>query len=456
MDLAIVNGTLLRPLGLAPGDVGIEGGRIASIGPPGQGPRGGRTTIDARHLLVLPGLVDPHVHMRDPGAPHKEDFASGTRAAAAGGITTVLCMPNVSPPVVDEAGFAASLAAAEEKALVDFGLQAGVGPGTVGAVAALWRRGVTSFELFLSDAPDDLRLEGSGELLEALRAIQACGGIAGVFTGDQSLVAHAAARLRAAGRTDWGAPVEARPPLAEALGMARVFLLAREAGVRLYIRQVSTREGLHALREAKAERPGEVFGEVTPHHLLLAPEALREHGAFAYMLPPLRAAEHLGALWEGLTSGTLDAIGSDHAPHAPAEKAAARDDPWKVPPGTPGLETTLPLLLDAASQGRIALPRLAEVCAEAPARIFGLYPRKGALALGSDADLVLVDPKRQTVVEGARLHTKARSSPFEGRRLRGAPVMTILRGRVIMEDGRIAEGAPAGQFVPGPGASPRS
>jgi len=452
MDLVITNGSVVRPFGVEPEDVGVEGGRIAYVGPPGRAP-GAARTIDARGLLVLPGLVDPHVHMREPGAEHKEDFASGTRAAAAGGVTTVLCMPNVTPPVLDEAGFEASLQAGLRQAVVDFGLQAAVGPGNLGALPALWRRGVTSFEIFMADAPDDLRLERSADLFEALRMIRHCGGIAGVFCGDQSLVTHALGRRRAAGRMDWGIPGDARPPLTEALGMARALLLAQDAGARIYLRQVSSREGVRALAAARAERPGHVFGEVTPHHLFLAVDELLERGPFAYMLPPLRPKEHPAALWEALADGTLDAVGSDHAPHAPAEKARARDDPWSAPPGTPGLETTLPLFLDAVYMKRLTLPRLVEVCAEAPARIFGLYPRKGALAVGSDADIVLADPNRADEVQRERLHTKAQSSPFEGWRLRGAPVMTIVRGHVVMEDGRIVDAPAPGMFIPGPGAS---
>ncbi len=451
MDLVITNGSVVRPSGITPEDLGVEGGRIAYVGPPGRAPAAA-WTIDARGLLVLPGLVDPHVHMREPGAAHKEDFASGTRAAAAGGVTTVLCMPNVTPPVLDEAGFEASLQAGQRQAVVDFGLQAAAGPGNLGALPALWRRGVTSFEIFMADAPDDLRLEGSAELFEAFRMIHHCGGIAGVFCGDQSLVTHGLARLRAAGRKDWGIPGDARPPLTEALGMARALLLAQDAGARIYVRQVSTRQGVRALAAARAERPGHVFGEVTPHHLFLTAEALLAGGPFAYMLPPLRGPEHPAALWEALAAGTLDAVGSDHAPHAPAEKARGRADPWSAPSGTPGLETTLPLFLDAAHKNRIALTKVVEVCAEAPARIFGLHPRKGALAVGSDADIVLADPDRETVVQGTRLHTKARSSPFEGWRLRGAPVTTIVRGHVVMEDGRIVDEPPAGTFIPGAGA----
>ncbi len=451
MDLVIANGSVVRPSGITREDVGVEGGRIVYLGPPGRAPVAAQT-IDVQGLLVLPGLVDPHVHMREPGATHKEDFTSGTRAAAAGGITTVLCMPNVTPPVLDEAGLEASLAAGERQAVVDFGIQAAVGSGSLGSIPALWGRGVTSFEIFMADAPDGLRLEGSAELYEAFRMVHHCGGIAGVFCGDQSLVTHALGRFRAAGRTDWGIPGDARPPLTEALGMARALLLAQDAGARTYLRQVSTREGVRALAAAKAERPGQVHGEVTPHHLFLTTEALAEGGSFAYMLPPLRGAEHPAALWEALAAGALDAVGSDHAPHAPAEKERGRDDPWSAPPGTPGLETTLPLFLDAAHKNRIALTKVVAVCAEAPARIFGLHPRKGTVAVGSDADLVLVDPERETVVERDRLHTKARSSPFEGRRLRGAPVMTIVRGHAVMEDGRIVDAPAAGQFVPGPGA----
>ncbi len=451
MDLLITNGEIVRPSGVTREDVGVEHERIAFLGPPGQAPAASRS-IDARGLLVLPGLVDPHVHMRDPGATHKEDFASGTRAAAAGGFTTVLCMPNVTPPVLDEAGFEASLEAGERMAVVDFGIQAAVGPSNLGLIPALWRRGISSFEIFMADAPEALRLEGSAELYEAFRMIHHCGGIAGVFPGDQSLVTHALCRFRAAGRTDWRIPCEARSPLTEALGISRAVLLAQAAGARIYLRQASTREGVRLLQTAKAERPGAVFGEVTPHHLFLTTEVLLKDGAFAYMLPPLRGPEHLDMLWEALLAGTLDAVGSDHAPHALSEKEHSRDDPWTAPPGTPGLETTLPLLLDAAHRKKISLWRLVEVCAEAPAHIFGIHPRKGALALGSDADIVLVDPNREVIVQGDHLHTKARSSPFEGWRLRGTPVMTIVRGHVVMEDGRIVDTPPAGEFIPGPGA----
>ncbi len=404
------------------------------------------TEVDARGRLLFPGFVDGHVHMRDPGQPHKEDFASGTRAAAAGGVTTVMCMPNTEPPVDAPAGLDAARAAGDAGAMVDFTLQAAITRDNATALEGLWRAGVTSFETLMSDAPDRDRLDDPAMLRAALAEIARLDAIVGIYTGSQARLEHAVAELRAAGRNDVRALAEARAPDAEAEGMAVAIEAARATGARVVFRQASTKAGLEVLRAAKRAPGGErLFVEATPHHLRLDAGAIDRLGRFAHMVPPLRAAEDRDAAVAALADGTIDVVGSDHAPHAEAEKTGA--EPWSVPGGTPGLDTIAAAVLDLAVQGEIPFSRVAETLAAAPARIFGIDRLKGDLRPGLDGDLVLVDIEAERCVTTEMIHSKAGRSVFEGTTLRGWPVLTVLRGEIVAENGRPIDRPPAGRFI---------
>jgi dihydroorotase len=454
LDLAVRGARVVAAGGTLPATVGIRDGRIALLADPAL-PVVAREVLDATGLTLLPGLVDAHVHMRAPGFEHKEGFGTGSMAAAAGGVTTVMVMPTTDPPTLTVRDFDHKVRLAAGRAHVDFALQAGVGGGGA-EVEALAARGVVSFELFLGDAAPALLLAEDAELREALRLLARVDRVAGVTPTVGAVIHAETARLRAAGRREPAAFARSRPPIAEALGVARVALLAEETGARVHFRQLSCRAAIDVLRAARVRYP-RLSAETTPHNLLLHEEELERQGPFAKVAPPLRTPADAASLWEALRDGSLDIVATDHAPHLPHEKEAGRNDIWKAPGGFPGLQTFLPLMLDEVARGRWTLGQLVRCCAETPARLFGLYPRKGAIALGADADLVAVDLGRTLRIENETQYSRARVTPFAGRVVTGCPVLTMVRGQVVMREGQIA-GPPRGTLVTpvGPAGGPRA
>ena len=445
--LCIFDARLITARGERRGGVVIgDDGRIEAL-LDGAARANAENEIDARGRLLFPGFVDGHVHMRDPGHPHKENFASGTRAAAVGGVTTVMCMPNTNPPVDALVGLDIARIAGVTGAAVDFTLQAAISRDNANALDGLWHAGVTSFETIMSDAPDRDRLDDPAMLRAAFAEVARLDAIVGIYTGSQARLEHDIAALRAAGRDDVRALAEARTPDAEAEGMAVAIEAARATGARVVFRQASTKAGFALLRAAKRAPGGDrLFVEATPHHLRLDAGAIDRLGRFAHMVPPLRAAEDRDAAIAALADGTIDVVGSDHAPHAEAEKTGA--PLWSTPGGTPGLDTIAAAVLDLAVRGEIQFSRVAEALAATPARIFGVDHRKGDLRPGLDGDLVLVDVEVERSVTADAILSKAGRSVFEGTTLRGWPVLTVLRGEIVAENGRPVERPPAGRFVP--------
>lgn len=424
-----------------------DDGRIEAL-LEGREPVSAETVINARQRLLFAGFVDAHVHMRDPGLTHKEDFSSGTRAAACGGVTTVMCMPNTNPPIADLAAFEGARAAGEGRAYVDFTLQGALGSGNLEELPSLWAAGITSFETSLSDGGEGvriLRLDDTYVLLAALKMISDLGATVGIYTGSQAITTALEAKLRSQGKNGPRDHAEARPPITEAIGIATLLEAMRMTSAKVVFRQVCTRRGFALVRQAKRELPDFRIGvEVTPHNLQLNVEGLDRVGTYGQIIPPLRSEDDRAAAIEALVDGTADFVGSDHAPHAAAEKECS--SAWAARNGSPGLDTVAAAILDLACRGTIPFPRVTEVLGEAPARIFGLNGRKGQLAPGADGDLVVVDPAIERTVTSEMIRSKTRRSVFEGTTLRGWPVITVLRGQVIAEDGKLTD-APSGRFV---------
>ena len=442
-SLCIHNAKLVTDT-VASGGVLVEDGRIAAC-LRGNERASADVVIDARGRLLFPGFVDAHVHMRDPGQPQKEDFGSGSIAAAAGGITTVMCMPNTKPPLDSLSGLDQTRKAGESRSFVDFALQAAVLPSNQQAMASLWDAGVVSFETMLADGPAGEAYVDAALLLDMLAQAAVLGARVGVYAGDQTVIEATLDRLRKGGRTDFPAFAESRPAISEALGLARLMEARHATGAGVTARQVSTARGFEIVAAAKAQAPAGLLIEVTPHHLHLDATTLAQLGPYAQMLPPLRSKADVAAAQAATASGVVDFVGSDHAPHALAEKAAA--DPWSCPSGTPGLDTLAAAVLDLAAGGIIAYARVAGLLAERPAQAFGLGDRKGRITVGLDADLVLVDPEATLRVTPEVIRSRAGRSPFEGMTLRGRPVLTVLRGEVIAEDGKIVVDRPRGRFL---------
>ena len=447
--LCIHNATIVAAPGTNPGGIIIRDVlKIARITAPEEEPVPADNVIDAGGYMLFPGFIDAHVHMRDPGAPQKEDFSSGTASAACGGVTTVMCMPNTNPPVTDLAGFETAVNTGKSNSYVDFCIQAGLNASNLGHVNELWEAGVTSFEAIMSDAAENDLLDLSG-YLEAAKKVEKTDGVLGVYTGSRELLEQAMKTLKrqGSGKHRFREFANTREPIGEALGIVSVTEICRFTRVKTVLRQTCTARGFEIARTARQDDPSLPLAvEVTPHHLHLTSRLLDSINGFAHMIPPLRTREDCQAAVSALADGTVDFVGSDHAPHEETLKAG--NDPWSVPGGVPGLDTIVPAVLDLAAKGSISYGDVVRVLCERPAEIFGLSDRKGFLKPGADGDVVLVDPEIERKVERRDIISKAGRSPFEGYPLRGKMVASFLRGDIISENAQLKSNIPTGQFVP--------
>jgi dihydroorotase len=385
-------------------------GRIDAVGEALDG----ETLVDATGKRLLPGMIDAHVHFRQPGFGHKETWATGSRSAAAGGVTTVVDQPNTDPPTVTGAAFDEKAEYARES-VVDWGINGGVTADW--DPDSLFDRPLFALgEVFLADSTGDMGIEA--ELFaEACERAAAKDTVVTVHAEDANLFATAAKD-----RDDADAWSAYRTPDAEEAAVERAVAVGAEAGATIHIAHTSTPEGVDAARA------GGATCEVTPHHLFLSRDDLDDLGTFGRMNPPLRSEERREAVFERLADGRIDVVATDHAPHTREEKDASI---WDAPSGVPGVETALPLLLNAAREGRLSYERVRDVTAAKPAEIFDL-PRKGRVEAGRDADLVLVDPDDVTEIRGPDLHSKCEWTPFEG--LDGVfPELTMVRGTVVWD-----------------------
>lgn len=443
-DLVVRNGRVVDAGGVRVRSLGVSDGHIAAAAEPGED-LAGRTEIDAGGKLVLPGFVDAHVHLREPGLTHKEDFASGTRAAAAGGVTTLMVMPTDDPWTASGAEFERKRELARNRSYVDFALQAAVGPGA-GAVEIeeLARLGAISFEIFLAGGRPEFLVEDDADLLRILLSIRAVDGVAGVTPGSPGIIAAATAEHRRVVPGTLRAFAASRPPISEAVGIAKVLALAAETGARIHLRQVSCAQSVDILKRFVDH--DRISSEVTPHNLVLTEEDAQRLGCLGTVIPPLRSKTDVQALQNAARAGVIDMVATDHAPHLIEEKEQGRTDIWKAPPGFPGLQTWCLMMLDLADRKVLAIEDLARLCAAEPARRFGLFPRKGSLTPGADADIIVVDPEAFTEIRNEDQYSKAGFTPFAGRRVRGRIDCVLLRGRIVARGGRTI-GDPGGRFL---------
>jgi dihydroorotase len=436
-DLVISGGTVVIENAAFPASLAIAGGRIVALGEDSAMPPAAER-LDATGLHVLSGAIDVHVHLREPGYTHKEDWASGTAAAACGGVTTIFDMPNVNPPTATPEALALKLAAAE-KAYVDFGIYGLLDENNIDGLEALIEGGVAGFKCFMGNTFGNLPAPSDGAMLEGFEILARRGMRCTVHAETASILARREARMRAAGRSDPLAHLAARPPVAAMEAVQRAALFAEWTGARLHIAHVSSADELRPLREAKA-RGVDVTAETCPHYLMLDTEDYGRCGSLIRVNPPVREPRHKAFLWAALRDGTIDMISTDHAPHTPDEKR--RDDIWTADCGFPGVESQMPLMLTAVARGDISITEYVRMSSAAPARAFGLYPRKGALVPGADADLALVDLAAESMIDQSLLHSaQAQITPFHGHALKGVPVHTLVRGRFVMRERELVSAA---------------
>ena len=437
VDLVINGGTIVSPDASYSASIAIKDGVVFAIGAPGAMPPA-KETLDVTGLHILPGAIDVHVHFRDPGYPQKEDFASGTAAAAFGGVTTVFDMPNTLPTINNAESLADKHKIASAKAYVDYGLYAVLGDDSIEHVPALIEGGVIGFKLYMGNTFGRIPSPSTGAMLEAFEVVAPTGKRISLHAETNTIMERREARLRAAGRTEPIAHLAARPAVVAIEAVERAATLAEWTGARIHVLHISSAAELRPLAEAKA-RGVEITGETCPQYLLLDETDYDKFGGVVRVNPPVREKSNQQPLWDALMDGTVDMIATDHAPHAPEEKT--RPDIWTVDCGFPGVETQMPLMLTEINKGRATINDYVRWSADAPAKVWGLYPRKGTLTVGSDADIAIVDLDRKWNVDDALIQSTSKISPWHGREATALPIHTIVRGRFVMKDRILQEDA---------------
>ena len=452
-DLVIRGGTVVTANGRFEGDIGIRGEAVAAIGDHGSQLMRGLREIDAHDALITPGGVDPHVHLtcsdasdEDPG--WVDDFESGSAAAFSGGITTMGNMSFVLPgeSIADRIGRESDQAT--RQAMADIFLHPAILSPTPSVIAELGPaadRGITSMKFFMSlpsfaDSADGFEL--------AMRAAKSAGSITLIHCEDLATIACCTAVLhQAAGKSMRHFP-ESRPVLAEVIATDRAIAMCEATGAPTYIVHLSSARALESCVAARA-RGLPLYVETRPLYLHLTAEEYDRHdGALYVAQPPLRQRQDREALWEGLASGAIDTMGSDHAPWTRAMKMDTTLDLSRLRPGVADLETMLPMLMsEGVLRSRLSAERFVALTATNPARLFGLYPRKGTIAVGSDADLVIWRTTEPRIIRGADMHSRAGYTVYEGRELTAWPQVTIRRGEVVFENGRVLVRAGSGRVL---------
>jgi allantoinase len=458
MRLRVVNGQLVTPDGMLEADLICEDGHIIAIVEQGATVASDEQ-LDVSGKLVFPGFIDPHVHSRDPGMTEKEDFAHSTRGALTGGVTTVLEMPNAIPPVDSVAMFIERKAYHEKSAWTDFGLWGlALGESNLDQIGPLFAAGVVAVKLFWGyalrrdtrslvynsgDEPAENLLlpPNNGDVLRLFAEVARVGGVLAAHCEDRDVLAASEAALGHAIES-YDDLLSARPATAEALTISVATELAAATGCQFHVVHMASAAGLEAVRSAR-RRGIAVTAESCPQYLTLTNEDYPRVGPVMKVYPPVRHRADQAALWDGINEGSIVSVGSDHAPHTTEEKARGFAT---QPAGAVGCETLGPLMVDAMFRGRTSPQRLAEVMATSTARLYGLYPRKGVIRTGSDADLTIVDPERTRVIRNEELTAKQPVSPWHGTELKGVPVAAVLRGEVVMRDG-VPVGERRGRFV---------
>ncbi|MGH7876106.1 MAG: dihydroorotase [Candidatus Dormibacteraceae bacterium] len=439
-DLQITGGILVDANGRFPATLAVQEGRIAAI--LSHPDPSARRTINALGLHVLPGMVDQHVHFMDPGPTDREDFITGSSAAAVGGVTTVAEHTH-SNPILTVADLESKREHLSNRSLVDFGLVAHAFPDTVGEAAALWRAGIAYVKAFTCTTHGVPALMPD-QLLALFRNLQAVGGRAMVHCEDEFITGADERRLHLLGRTDNGIISEWRSREAELTAVSVTCMLAVLSGARVTVAHASNPAVVELVRAGRRSNPG-LTVEACPQYLHLTSEEHQAQGPLRKFTPPARSPEDRAGMRQLLAAGQLDLVGTDHAPSTRAQKLEG--DIWSCPFGLPGVETTLRLLLNACADGWLTLEQVVALFSRNPARLLGLHPAKGSLEVGSDADLVLVDLAAAEAVSAASIVSKAGWSPYEGMTLRGRPVMTLVRGEVVAEGGAVAAAPGWGRFV---------
>ena len=431
--------------------VGVQAGRIAAIAAPECMPEGAQT-LDLTGEYLIPGTIDTHMHVRDPGHTERGTFYTETMAAAAGGVTTILEQPISVPPQHNVEILERRIARAEAQCVVDFAFYGAAGGEYLEDIAQLAADGrIVAYKTFLHAPPEGREQEFQGltmaddaQLYAGMRELAKTGLFCAFHAENNDMISANIKRLRAEGRVSPEYHCVSRPTVAEVTSVERILNFVRETGARVEIAHVSCPEVMELLRQAKKDGLP-VYVETCPHYLFLTEEDMVKFGPYAKCNPPVRSRAQAEKLWDYINDGTVDYMGSDHSPFLVEEKTRGLKDIFAAAAGFPGADLRLPLMLDAVAEGRTTLEKVVELLSVNPARCFGLYPTKGTIQVGADADFTLFRMDRHTVVDKARNYSHARdiAIPYDGRELKCAVTGTIVRGRAVMRDGVVDETAKA-------------
>ncbi len=445
------NGRVVTAAGETAGSVYMAGGKIVGVGTKPE-LDAGANMIDVSGKYVVPGFIDGHVHLREMGYSDREDFYTGTQAAAVGGITTVMDMPNSEPKVITPDDFKARRDRVFERAYVNIGLYVWACAKNVERLKDFKGLGPVGFKIFTAETgaydPEfaNFITTDPAVLYRILKEIGEMGSLAAIHSECQSLISHFEDDAKKKNMPpDIRAYLHSRPQAVEDVAVFSEVAIARQANARVHICHVVGKGAVDFLRWAKASYYPNVSCEAAPHNLLMTADQTAGLGSVAKFSPPVHGEEHRAALWQGLLDGTIDIVGSDHAPQDYEKKH--NPNIWQASPGSPALDYWVPLMLDRVARGDMTMQRFVEAAAARPAKIFGVYPKKGCLEVGADADVVVIDMDKTSRVDPTRFKSKAKYTAFDGWPMRGMPVMTFVSGSLVAKDGEIVGRAGTGTMV---------
>jgi len=457
VDLLVTNARVVTGSQVVEANIGVEDGKIASVSPSLQAT--GARVIDAEGMIVVPGGIDAHTHMELPvtNTSSADDFYSGTVAGACGGITTIVDYVDPQAGQTMLEAVADYRLRADSKVAVDYGLHMmfkGQQLPEIDRIPDLVEEGIPSFKVYTAYRKRGLMLEDQ-DISRVMKSVASTGGLVAVHAESEGMIERLTKENLAVGNVGTRYHALSRPPAAEAEAISRVTRLADEAGARIYIVHLSSRAGKEEVEGAR-RRGTNVFAETCPHYLVLTDDVYeREDGRNFVMSPALKKPEDRAALWEGLKAGgVIETVGSDHCPFPSSQKDWGMDDFTKIPNGVPGTEAIIPILYsEGVRKGRISIYDMVRVISEGPARRFGLTPSKGSIAVGSDADFVVIDPNKRVRMTAEVMHSNIDYSIYADVTTEGYPVLTVSRGEVVMEDGEFVGKKGWGRFVPRRAAS---
>lgn len=443
-DTAIKEGTIVTAVERFPATIAIQDGKIAGILDPDQSVEA-EEEINASGKHVVPGGVDPHVHMMDPGDTEREDFATGTAAAAAGGITTVGEHHRTEPTVLTAEILRNKRDHLAKKARVDYGLLAGGHPDNVEEIAELEKEGTLAYKSFTCDVHGVPALQ-SADMYRLYEEIERVDGISMVHPEDELMLNANEERIRENGRTDGSIIPDWRSKEAEQVAVTTTLQIAKQTDVSFWFAHLSHPELVDLVNQYK-DKGVTVYAESCPHYFYLTKEDIVEDAPYTMFTPPARSESDKEEMWDRLSDGQIDMINADHAPATLEQKDQGRDNVFNAPFGIPGVETVLPLLLNGVADEKVSLERIVEVFSTNPAKILDLYPKKGAIQVGADADLVIVDLDHEYKLTNDDVVAKCGWTPFDGLDITGSVESTMVRGRPIYDDGTVVGEPGHGEFV---------